>query len=910
MSRVGGARLAVRTARRFAVYSLGRSILVTVLVAIPILGLAAAVTVEASQQPTLSETASLQLGHAQALLHVVGAGRSKLTQDPFDPYSYGGGTASDTASGGGATGDVPDVAELLPANTRLIPVQSSSTVVRTATGIASLPATEGAVWDPALTGAYRLVDGRRPHADDEVMVSPAVLTRIGVELGGTLTEEQPVKRTFTVVGTLQSAQSDDADEHLYGRFGVFNAAGTTADRSAVTTYVPDLVLRWPAVERLNRHGVTALSRNVLLHPDQVTDAYVPSSSTRGSSNTGLVVVLAGAFGLFETCLLAGAAFAVSTRHRQRGLAILSSVGATRRMIFAVMSIEGIIVGVVGGVVGVLLGVGLARVAIPMLAQGNRSMYPGFHIEPWNLAAIVTAAALSGWIAAAVPAWTASRVDVVAVLHGARRPPRTSNRRPIIGFVVAGAGLIIAVLGGLVFVAATHSRTPNDTALMSGISLLVAGPVMLQIGVVLVAPLLLRATSGVLSGWGAGARLGSRDASRNPGRTVPALAAIMSCVFVASFALCMVSGSQAQNDRDYSWQGPLNTTTVSLYSQQSDGESFTTLPGSPIVAVLDRDLPGAHARILSGSPDFGVLGNTVPRYVIPRLPKLDVSSNSFLARTGGTDHITVGSVDDLEVLLGGKVSAQSAATLSAGGAVALALEYVRRGHVTFDTFKSAEDGTNAQPGTPIKTESIAATVQKPEHPEQFGLFVTPATANRLGMPIVASSVVSALPEAPTTAALDRAREDLQVLHQDLGIYVEQGPTQYAARYLWAVVALTTLIAIAAAAIALALARADARRDAQVLVSIGASPGVQRSYGFWQGIIIAGVGAVIGVLLGLVPAFALGLRGPGITQAFLPFTPPVLQLILIAVGMPILVATGAWVAARQVRSTLRTRRSALA
>lgn len=902
MSRLGAARLALHMARRFALQSVGRSILVAVLIAIPILGMAAIGTVEASHYPTHAETATLELGRTQGLLHVVSGADPSLEQDPFDPDSYGGATDQ----GGDATPSYPDPADLLPAGTRLIPVRSSYAVVRTATGIASLSATEGAVWDPALTGAYRLVDGRRPRSDSEVMVSPAALRRLGLGLGGTLTEEQPAKRTFTVVGTLQSSQSSDSDDQLYGRFDAFDVTGANDDPGSVTSYVPDLVLPWSTVKELNRHGVTALSRDVLLHPEQVTGT--PMTSGSSDLTTLLLITLVGAFGLFEVCLLAGAAFAVGARHRQRGLAILSSVGATRRMIFAVMSIEGVVLGLVGGVAGSLAGVGLARLAIPILANGSRSAYPGFHVEPWLLAAIVAGAALSGWIAAAIPARAASRVDVVAALRGARRPPRPSIRRPMIGVFVASFGSIVALLGGLVTVAANQSQTTSRAVTTGGIVLLIAGPVIMQIGMILIAPLILRVVSGVLSRWGAGARLGSRDASRNPGRTVPALAAIMSCVFVAAFALCMIGGGQALNDRDYPWQAPLHTATVSLYSAQGDGDSYTALPGGPVVDVLNRDLPGAHARILSGSPDFGMLGESVPSYVIPRRAAAHFA-NPFLGQTGGADHITVGTADDLRAILGGAVSAKSAATLAAGGAVALAPEYVKAGTITFDTVRSAK-GSGDTPGDPIRTTSLAATVQRPAHPEYFGVFVSPATAERLGMPVVRSAVITSLPAAPTDEALDRARNDLQVIDQGLYVNVENGPQEFAAGYSWGLVGLTTLIAVAAAAISLALARADARRDADVLVSIGASPQVQRSYGFWQGIVIAGVGAVIGVLLGLVPAFALGLKGPGITHGFLPFTPPVLQLALVAVGMPIIVAVGAWLTARSGRSALRTRRTPVA
>ncbi|MDJ0377772.1 hypothetical protein [Cryobacterium sp. PH31-L1] len=77
---------------------------------------------------------------------------------------------------------------------------------------------------------------------------------------------------------------------------------------------------------------------------------------------------------------------------------------------------------------------------------------------------------------------------------------------------------------------------------------------------------------------------------------------------------------------------------------------------------------------------------------------------------------------------------------------------------------------------------------------------------------------------------------------------------------------------------------------MLTSLGASPRVRRAFGFWQAVVIVGLGSVIGVLLGLVPSFALSLTRDTAGFSVLPFTPPWLQLALIVVALPALVAVG--------------------
>ncbi|BDZ50115.1 hypothetical protein GCM10025867_23560 [Frondihabitans sucicola] len=543
------------------VQSTGRSILVALLIAVPILGVVGVDTVEASHTATVDERIRLDLGRTEAKVSVVSAPDKTLRQDPLQPDGGTSSKGTDIATSGPTLRDPRDV---LPAGTRVLTTRYAQIVARTATGLGSFTAIEGQPWDRALAGSYDLLDGRRPTSSKEVMVSPAGLERFGIGVGGHLRVTKPTPGDFTVVGTLKGADDSDDTVVVYGADGAFDGVTAADDLSSSSFYVVDRSLPWSSVRALNGQGMTALSRSVLLDPPSAEVAPRISGLVGGNTLGVLMIALLGAFGMFEVCLLAGAAFAVSAKRRQRELAILSSVGARRRTIFAVMSFEGILLGFVGGVIGTGLGILGAFFAEPILANGNASEYPGFHVDWPVLALIVLASTASGWIAAAVPARAASRVDVVAALRGARRPPRASIRRPIVGLFTAVGGSIIALMGGLVVIASHQGEQTQQKAYTGGVVLLVAGPIIMQIGALLIAPQLLRWATTVLARWGAGARLGSRDAARNPSRTVPALAAIMSCVFVSAFAMCMISGGQAISVRDHEWQSPPDTASVSLY----------------------------------------------------------------------------------------------------------------------------------------------------------------------------------------------------------------------------------------------------------------------------------------------------------------------------------------------------------
>ena len=168
--------------------------------------------------------------------------------------------------------------------------------------------------------------------------------------------------------------------------------------------------------------------------------------------------LFGGFALFEVALLAGAAFTVGARQQQRALAIVASVGGDRRMLFRVVSFGGIILGMIGGTLGALLGVGASWVYMVISANGSAARYPGFHVEPLVLLGIIAFATVASWIAAAMPARAAARVDVVSTLRGSRRPPKATRRRPIVGIILVALGALITCGGGLVEFAAHVAAT--------------------------------------------------------------------------------------------------------------------------------------------------------------------------------------------------------------------------------------------------------------------------------------------------------------------------------------------------------------------------------------------------------------------------------------------------------------------
>ena len=105
---------------------------------------------------------------------------------------------------------------------------------------------------------------------------------------------------------------------------------------------------------------------------------------------------------------------------------------------------------------------------------------------------------------------------------------------------------------------------------------------------------------------------------------------------------------------------------------------------------------------------------------------------------------------------------------------------------------------------------------------------------------------------------------------------------------------------------------AQRDAFTVLSqqliggpySGATRSLRRAVSLRQAFLLAGVGSLIGAVLGVLTAGALALPGGP-----LPFAPPWLPLAIVAIGVPVLIGIGAWIFAG--RSTaLPTDRTAIA
>jgi putative ABC transport system permease protein len=258
------------------------------------------------------------------------------------------------------------------------------------------------------------------------------------------------------------------------------------------------------------------------------------------------------------------------------------------------------------------------------------------------------------------------------------------------------------------------------------------------------------------------------------------------------------------------------------------------------------------------------------------------------------------------VLGREPSAAAQRALSTGGAVSLYPEYIDDGKFSVSWWTPRQVWqlyTNQKAGTPVKTETVPAVVDKPAHPTRFGVFISSATAKKLGLEYRQTMVIASTSVIPTTPQQDSLRQAISALpdlntssKNDLYSDIELGPQNFSGPLVWGLLGLAGLIAIASSAVAIGLARFDGRQDDATLAALGAGRVLRKNFAFWQAIIIAGLGSVLGAATGLVPAWALA-------SADLPFVPPWLQIGLVVIALPVLIACGSWLLSTRNKTPAR-------
>ena len=418
-----------------------------------------------------------------------------------------------------------------------------------------------------LTSAFTLRRGEPPAGAGQVALDATTSEETGYDVG----DRVPVllrdgRKEFTVSGVFGFGDNDN----LAGATIVaFDSA--TAQR---LVGVPGelLVIRLAAEEGVSPETLRDRVRAALPKGAEAVTGEESAEETAGEIKEALgffntfllvfagVALFVGAFLIFNT-------FTILVAQRQRELALLRALGASRGQVIRSVLVEALVVGLIASVLGLGLGVGVAIGLQALLRAVGGDLPEGpLVITTTTVVTCFVVGILVTAVAALLPARKASRVPPVAAMRDAAIPEPSLRRGTVVGVVLLALG-VAAIAGGL----------------GGNLGLLGLGALLCFLAVAALSPLLSRPAARLLGAPFARkvpGRLGRLNAMRNPRRTASTAAALM--IGLALVSTVSILGASAKASIDKIISGAVG---ADLVVQQTSGfNGFPPAVGKSIAAL--------------------------------------------------------------------------------------------------------------------------------------------------------------------------------------------------------------------------------------------------------------------------------------------------------------------------------------
>lgn len=865
-------RAVLRLAWRDAVRHKGRTAVVVAMMMLPVFAATFLTTMIRSGTETTATMVQTRLGdEGQARLDATECER--VEQDPV-----GGGHTCWMDEDPEAAPMTPEqMLALLPDGAALVPEYTGQGGLRSESAL--IDGTWTQVDTVAVPGLVPVRDGLAP-GPGQTVVDARTAGRLGVGIGDDLDLVLgDGQHTVRIVGLA----APDRNPRMWLGAGSVPEAGEPA-----AWLVMGDPVRWAHVQALNETGVPVFSRQVALDPPPAE--HLPEGVGTGRwdvTTVGLIGAVA-AIGLVQAVLLIGPAFAVGARRSARTLALVAASGGRPRDLYRIVLASGLVAGGLAGLLGALLGL-TAGVVAYLIATRMGFALANLVLPTWELVLIAGLALLVGLAAAWIPARGAASTDVVAALAGRRGEAAPRRRVPWVGLGLVAAGFGAALLGAV-------QRTPT---------LLVAGVLGIQLGLVMASGGLIALAARGASRLRAPARFALRDTQRQRGRTAPAVAAVLVAVAGATAGMSYQSSDAAASAASWVPNAQDGTAFISAPMYEAPREEHQEIYDETARIVADHSIDAeiTVGQVLAGpqGPEhFGLWAQPDPDRSCPSSLGLEerrddprcghlrpmsgwswlsgpvVDDGALLGATGLS-----GSTEAARALADGKVVVTNSADLWPDGTARLEIQ-----------FPDGDSQVLTLPAHLFDIDTLSYhTVIPPQVLDDLDLAEHDVEVVTGGLMLTAYADF-------TTEEIDSLRLALAQVHPQLTINVEGWQRHGDAISMVLILAgLALAVALVATALSVGLAAAESRPDLATLAAVGAGPRVRRLVAGAQAGVIAVIGSVVGVLTGLLLAYVLTLwqqRADGwglLWQFSVPWVVPVL-----AIALPVLAIGGAMLLTR--------------
>jgi putative ABC transport system permease protein len=283
---------------------------------------------------------------------------------------------------------------------------------------------------------------------------------------------------------------------------------------------------------------------LLSETTQVKTAAEQASADSKESQEGLSFIKYfllgfGGIALFVGSFVIANTLAITVAQRMRELATLRTLGASRRQVLGSVVLESVVIGLVGSIIGLFLGLAIAMGLTALLAATGVDLASGGLV--FSIRTIVVSlgvGTLIALLASLRPAMRATRVEPIsAVREGSVMP--ASRFAP---YAVATS----AIVGTLAIGLFSYGVYADGLEIKVRIISLVAGVLLMFVGVAMIASRVVRPLAYVLGAPGARfggtpGKLARQNAVRNPTRTASTAAAVMIGLALITFVAVIGQG---------------------------------------------------------------------------------------------------------------------------------------------------------------------------------------------------------------------------------------------------------------------------------------------------------------------------------------------------------------------------------
>lgn len=724
------------------------------------------------------------------------------------------------------------------------------------------PPTRAGNWisDSALS-PYKLVEGRAPRADDEVVINRGAAKTGHLSVGDrtTLLTPQPVSVRIVGISTFGTADG-------FGP-GTFTGMTLHAAQTLLTNNPSQLTeIRVRAVPGISADALaTRIGAKVPANVQTITGSEL-ASERLGQLNDGflgffknallafsLIALLVAAFSIYNT-------FSILAAQRGRETALERALGATRGQVLGAGALEALAVGLAGSAVGVFAGVVIAAGLKALFSAFGFSLPAGgLVLRPSSMIVAIAVGTVATLVAAWLPAHRASRTAPIAALREVDTDTESTGatwRRATIGALVGAVGVGAIVLA---------------TAGSGGVGLAALGAVFTLVAAVVLGPVVARPAAAVLGAPAArrdiNGRLSRDNAMRNPRRTAATASSLM--IGVSVVALFTVVGASLRASVQDGVGKSLHSDLV------VDTKGFGGASGgsglSPTLANSIAQTPGVEDAVGIGTGTVEIAGSAHQVSVAPP------SSVDQVLQLGVSDGSLAQLSDD-----GLAVSSQAAKD--------------HHWHVGSEVAVLYPDGANGE----LRVGAVY------DHPDIVGDYLlTPAEwTPHASQPLDSLVLVNVEPGT----SLDTAKTSISHLTDPYGVARVQDRDQYVATaasgvntilgLVYVMLVLAIVIALMGIANTLSLSVYERRRELGVLRAVGQTRAQMRSMIRWEAVTIATFGTLGGLALGTFLAWALVTASSSTVLAV--FAIPPARLVVFAV---LGAAAGALAAIRPARRAAR-------